>query len=487
MKKILCFVIIFILAFSPMTVLAAPYLSFTYNFWGQYVPAPAAYVPVMTIGAHDICETLGDFVNPSDMSSDRYGNIFVMDTGNNRVVIFDRGLNLINVINNFERDGQPDRFNNAQGIFVCADQLIHVADTDNRRIVTLDMEANFIRQLYNPEIPDIEDDIDFRPLRVLIGQGGRIFVIVMHVFEGIMSFNRYGEFMGYFGTIAVRFNPVDMFWRSIATQAQRERLRLFIPTEFLAMDLDEYGFVFATNRDRWGGDVIQRLNPRGNNVIVNFNSNVGISGTQNFPWFGTLGGPSVLVDVSARPYGKFSLLDSNRGRVYTYDSEGNLLYAFAGTGNIVGMGRRPVALETIGDSILVLDGLRGQIVYFEPTEYGRLINEAVSYRYRGNEPEAYLRWRRLLEIDEHFTLAHAGVGLSLLAQGENALAREYLRRGMNLRYYSVALRRHRNDMLAENLGSIFTGGLVAVLSLVGFRIYRRIKKKKDGAEGGAEE
>ena len=475
MKKILCFFIILMLI--PMSLSAeTPYRSFTYNYWGGYVPAPAAYVPFMTIGAANISEELGSFNNPTDLASDKDGNMFVLDTGNNRIIIFDRGLNLIKLIDSFQRDGQTDTFNNPQGIFVCNENLIHIADTDNRRVVTIDMQANFVRELANPEIQELEDDIDFRPLKVLVGHGGRMFVIVMHVFEGIMQFNRHGEFMGYFGTISVRFNPIDMFWRLIATQEQRSRLQLFIPTEFLAMDIDEYGFVFATNRDRWGGEVIQRLNPRGDNVIVNFNENVEISGTQNYPWFGHLGGPSVLVDVSTRQHGMFSVLDSTRGRVYTYDSEGNMLYAFAGTGNIVGMGRRAIALEIVGDSILVLDGLRGEIVYFEPTEYGRLINEAVSYRYMGNEVEALIRWRRLLEIDEHFALAHSGIGMALLSQGENALAMEYLHRGMNLRYYSVALRRHRNDILEENLGNIFTGGLILVFAFVGFRTYRRLKR-----------
>jgi len=239
---------------NEVVLAGTPFEGFNYNFWGGYVPSPAAYVPVMTIGGRDI--GVGDFANPADLSSDRYGNIYVMDTGNNRLVVFDRDLNLVKIIDSFTMNGRVEHFNNPNGVFVSHDMNIHIADTENRRVVTLDQYGNFVREIAQPEFGALEDEIDFRPLRVLADRGGRTFVTVMHVFEGIMSFNSDGEFMGYFGTIDVRFNPIDMLWRFLSTPEQRARQILFIPTEFSGMDLDDYGFIYATNRDRFGGEMI---------------------------------------------------------------------------------------------------------------------------------------------------------------------------------------------------------------------------------------
>jgi len=53
---------------------------------------------------------------------------------------------------------------------------------------------------------------------------------------------------------------------------------------------------------------------------------------------------------------------------------------------------------------------------------------------------------------------------------------------MNRKYYSVAWKRYRNEILTENMNFILT----AVLVLIGINfVYKRfIKKKKSSEEGG---
>lgn len=263
------------------------------------------------------------------------------------------------------------------------------------------------------------------------------------------------------------------------TDTQIARQNRFIPTEFQSMALDEYNFVFTTNLEPFGGvDQVMRLNPRGEDVLFNLNDNVAISGDQNFMTVGSNAGPSTFIDIIARPNGMYSTLDSTRGRVYTYDSEGNLLYVFSGLGTIVGMTHRPVALEVLGDDILVLDAFHNRIVQFTPTEYGRLINEAIAMRYHGNEVGAVYAWRRLTALDENFQLAWAGIGRSALAAGDHAAAMYYLRRGMDMRHFSIAFRRHRLDVMQRHMPTALSAVAVLIAAFFVYKMVRRFMPKK---------
>ena len=468
-------IVAIMLASSVAPVFASPYLGYSYNFWGQMVPAPVAYEPTRTVSALDICPSLVAFNNPMDLSVSPDENIYLLDTGNNRIVVFDRDLTLLRVIDSFDNNGAEDTFNRPNGIFVCHSFNIHIADTENRRVVILDTYGNLLSMIYEPDLGDIDDVVDFRPMRVVADRAGRVYVIVMHVFEGIMRFDTDGQFFGYFGTIDVRVSAADLFWRMIATQEQRERQRRFIPTEFTGIDVDNYGFVFATHSDSVGGsDQVMRLNPRGNNVLRNLNPNTSINGLQTRGIHTDL---SVFVDVVTRPNGMYSVLDATRSRVYTYDSEGNLLYVFSGEGSLMGMNRRPVAIDAIGDSIIILDSLRGRLVYFEPTQYGQLINEAVALRYQGDEVGSVAIWQQVLLVNEHSELAFTGIGRAHLLDGQYILAMDYLRRGMDLRYYSMALARRREEFIVDNLPIGLSGGALVTAALVSRSIYVKHKNK----------
>ena len=63
-------------------------------------------------------------------------------------------------------------------------------------------------------------------------------------------------------------------------------------------------------------------------------------------------GPSTLVDIVIRENGIYSVLDSKRGRVFTYDNYGNLLYVFGGPGGHQGMFNRPSAIDCLSRQVV---------------------------------------------------------------------------------------------------------------------------------------
>lgn len=118
-----------------------------------------------------------------------------------------------------------------------------------------------------------------------------------------------------------------------------------------------------------------------------------------------------------RGHGTYSLLDSRRGRIFTYDHEGNLLYIFGGIGSQAGTFLTPTAIEQLGSRLLVLDSQQGNLTVFAQTEYGSLINRAVALRFDGDETQAVPLWQEVLRLDEINELANTGIGKAYLSAG----------------------------------------------------------------------
>ncbi|NLK99222.1 MAG: gluconolactonase [Clostridiales bacterium] len=480
-KIILALIIMTFLAsnFSPVLANELPYDTYNYNYYEDIVYTPAAYIPSGSISGTQLVyegEALGVFSNPRDICKTPEGDVVIADTGNNRIIILDSKMTkVIKVIESFDNQGENDSFSFPTGVCVSIKNELYVADSYKNRIVVFDKDYKLVKIIKNPSSEILEDGYVFTPLKVSVDYADRVFCIAQNMFEGIMVFENNGEFIGFIGTIEVKISLWEKFWKRIATKEERSNQRLFIPTEFTGIDIDDDGFVYASNIDENGIQAIRRLNPRGQDVIKK-GRNENLGGDLQVDGFTKYSGASQITDVVYRQKGMYSLLDRKRGRVFTYDHEGNLLYIFGGLGTQEGTFVTPVAIENIGDTIIVLDANRAEILTFVETEYGNLINEAVGLRYDGDETKAVQLWEKVLRLDENNELAYIGIGKAYLTSGEYIKAMEYLKKGMSSEYYSIAFRRYRNEVLKENMSYILTGlVLLVVVITVGRRIYRRRK------------
>ncbi len=451
-----------------------PYDTYNYNYREDIVLTPAAYVPKDVVtGSKAGTE---NFSEPQDLCVAPDGLVYVADTQKNRIVVLSEDLTeTVRVIDSFVRDGQEDNFNAPYGVCVSENMQLYVADSNNKRIVVLTPEGEFIKIIDNPQSEILEEGFDFVPLKVTVDYADRVYVIAKDAFEGILVFESNGQFTGYFGTIDVKITLWEKFWKRLASKEERSKQQLYIPTEFTGIDIDDDGFVYASNLDSDGVQGVRRLNPRGEDVIQKGeNENLGgdLWGVSSY---GTYSGPSEFTDVVYRGKGIYSLLDRKRGRIFTYDKEGNLLYVFGGLGSQVGTFNTPVAIEEVKDQIIVLDAYNGSIVRFAPTQYGSLINEAIGLRYDGDETLAIDKWEGVLRLDENNELANSGIGKAYLTAGDNEAAMHYLKIGMNRKYYSIAWRRYRNELLTANMNVIMTT-VIALIAL--YIVYKKFLKEK---------
>ncbi|MGE7825854.1 gluconolactonase [Paenibacillus sp. NPDC093718] len=457
---------------------SAPYESYIYNYWEETVAVPAAYMPVRSVTGKDL--GIGEFQDPSDMHVSGAGNIYVLDSGNKRIVCLDETWNVIRVIDSFNNEGKEDGFANPSGIFIDGDEQIYVADTENQRVVVLTAEGSLVRIIEQPESDVLPQGFQFIPLKVTVDEAKRIFVVARGVYEGIMQFEEDGAFLGFVGTIKVKRDYGDYFWRLVSTKAQKAQMRLFIPTEFSNLDIDGKGFVYATNIDVGSKEPIKRLNPSGEDVLKRF----GYFPVAGDIYYRTTVGPSKFVDIKVLGDGIYSALDSTQGRVFTYDETGNLLYVYGGIGNQMGVFKTPVAIEQLGDHPLVLDRGKAAIVMFEPTEFGKQVNLAVRHHYRGEDAEAERYWERVLQLNANYDIAYIGIGKAKLMKGENKEALRYFELGMDRKNYSVAYKRYRREVMKEHFGTFLSAGTGVVLLYAVYRTVRYRKQRRAEHEAG---
>ena len=132
-KLIRCLVLALIIAgcfacLPPAAQARLPYHTYTYDYWGDVVYSPAAYLPNRLITGEDL--GIGTLRTPTDLFVGNDGKVYILDAGNGRIVVTNDRWELVRVIDGFENNGVPDRFNNPSGIFVTEEGHIYVADTD---------------------------------------------------------------------------------------------------------------------------------------------------------------------------------------------------------------------------------------------------------------------------------------------------------------------------------------------------------------------
>lgn len=477
-KWLLMIAVVSLLTFHSQTTASAtsaPYESYNYNYWEEAVPSPAPYLPSRSISGADL--GIGDFVEPSDMYVTDNGLVYILDSGNHRIVCLDDQWNVVRMISSFEVEGKVDGFKNPGGIFVNQEGNIYVADTENSRIVVLSPEGEYIRMIKDPKSDVLPDNFTFVPLKLTVDKADRIYVVSQGVFEGIVQFDETGKFIGYVGTNKIQRDVVDHFWRLLSTKAQKQQMALFIPTEFSNVDIDYKGFVYATNIDPDSQEPIKRLNPSGEDVLKRFGY-FDVKGDIRYSLFGGKAGPSKLIDIKVREGGMYSALDSLRGRIFTYDDEGNLLYVFGGKGTQLGTFKTPVAIEFLKESLVVLDRGKSNVVVYEPTAFGLSVNKAVKLHYDGEDTEAVESWKKVLTLNSNYDIAYIGIGKSLLIEKKNKEALSYFKAGMERKYYSVAYKRYRREVMKEHFGTFLSVVMILIAALLLFKGVKKWRQRR---------
>jgi len=451
---------------------AAPYNGYHYSYQGGPTSAPYPYLPENVFDASGT--VIGALKSPEDMYVTPDGDIYILDSGNNRIVHLNREFEVERVIGEFQNGGVTDTFNAPEGIFVHSDGSIYVADTANQRVVELAPNGSLKRIIGPPKSEIIRSDFLYQPSKVAVDRADRMYVVGKNIFDGLIEFDSVGEFQGFTGTNLVKFNPIDLLWKQLSTREQRSQMALFVPEQFNNLDIDANGFIYTTSNEVGDAETIKRLNPTGTDVLRREGYHPPVGDLQ-FAYTGSITGGSTFVAITVDKKGMFAVLDSKRGRIFTYDKDGNLLYQFGQIGDQVGTFRTPVALDMLGERMLVLDKRLGRITVFVPTDYGAAIREAVSAYYDGDFEESTAYWEQVLKMNANYDAAYVGMGKAKMSDGDSWEAMHYFKLGNSQENYSKAFERYRKEFLLSNFGNIMTALFVLAAAVFVYRYMRRNK------------
>jgi tetratricopeptide (TPR) repeat protein len=190
-------------------------------------------------------------------------------------------------------------------------------------------------------------------------------------------------------------------------------------------------------------------------------------------------GASRFIDVAALPNDSYACFDRVRGRIFVYDFQGNMLYAFGGMGNREGYFQLPTALAASGDYLYALDSRSAALTRFDFTDYGMLINGAMKDYKEGRYAESAAKWEMVLKVNGNYDQAYIGIGRAALQQGDYAKAMEYFKLKRDAVGYGKAFQFYRKEWVENNIVIIvLILAIIIILPLLVMRIRRFIWEVK---------
>ncbi len=509
MKKIIS---VFAILFALTMVFALPAgaaknsQTYTYSMSGFALLSPDAYTPVDAINSDYMgLETPLD--SPHDIVVDENDNIYIADMGNSRIVVLNRYFNFQFEINEFiNEQGIEDKLNKPQGVFVTPDRdgeegIIYVCDTDQNRIVTFDKQGNFIRVIPQPKDSLFDEGAVYKPIAIAVDDYNRLYVVSSTTYQGIIVMGEDGTFIRFVGAQKVAISAWDRIWRMFQTDDQRELTAANISTEFNNITIDDTGFIYVTTSTidpskvrsaitskSKSGDYapVKMLNQSGDEVMARNGfwppaGEIDLSGRASE---GAVTGVSEIIDVAIGPENTWSIIDASRQKIFTYDDNGNLLFAFGDKGSQLGNLKNVEGITYMSDGkMLVLDKTDDNFTVYTRTEYGDILIAAIEHQNNRLYDQAKQDWEEILKRNSNFDAAYIGIGDALYRNGEYAEALDYYEAAYDTQGWSDSYKEIRKAWIAKYVLLIPVIVIVIVLA-VAFVFKKAAKVNKRAATAG---
>ena len=459
----------------------------------------------------------------NDVVADNEGNLYIADSGNNRIVVLNKhDYTAIGVMRNYvDEYGRKQQLKNPTGVYVTdpnkmvdGSSHIFVCDNGNERIVVFDRDYNYVRTIEKPQNALLQQDGNnvFVPYAMAVDIYGRIFVVSLTCYQGVIVLSNDGEFTGFIGSQKVTVDVIDKIWQNFTSASDREAGTRNLSEPFNNITVDDDGFVYVTINFTKLSDLEGQLSSiKGKestySPVKKLNS-TGVEIMKRNGFFDPGGEVDVfmaeevskIIDVAIGDQGSWTILDvaknsfgGFRSRTFTYDKNGNLLFAFGDSGDQIGNGENCLAMtyqvlpttkivdgKEVEDGIynlVILDSTQtgNKIMVYTPTEYCDKIMAALENENQHKYSDTITAWQEVLTSNNNFDLAYIGIGKALYNQGNYEEAMDMLASAYETEYYAKAFTAVRKGIMSVWMIPVIIG--IIVLLVLFFKFLGWAKKR----------
>lgn len=477
---LLCAMLILTLfgSFSVFAASYAPYYSYEYNDYDESVDAPIGYVPSATINGPSL--GLTNFSGINDMYYDGKDSVYLLDSGNNRIVVVDKAFQFQRVYAELKDEaGQPIQFSEAMGLTVAPDGTMYVADTKAYRVLVIGPDGIVKNIITRPDEALKNTGAAFDAQKVLLDKDGNLYVTTKGINLGLFVFSPQGEFLRFWGANEVPTTMEAMMnyiRKRFLTETQLKSFALATPVVVENFDIDDEGFIYMVSAYKNEGTVaepglLRKVNFKGEDVL-DPELVFGDLEWDRKPY--PLAVRTWFNDVDVDDQGFVNLIDPNRGRVFQYTDSGQLISVFGSLGNQTGCFLYPSAIETIGDKIYVSDSKKNVVYEFSPTVYGQTVRSAVQKMNKYDMEGSIEEWQTILSKNTNSKYAYQGLGRVYDSMGDYEQAMKYYKLADAREDYSKSFQQFRSQWLE----SYFPVVLLAIAGIIGLLILASVGMKK---------
>ena len=397
---------------------------------------PLCYVPKKRIDS----VKSGSFFNaPKNIYVDKADNLYVADSGNNRIVKFNSELEYICEFTAGKSLKQPNGM-----YYDSAKKELYIADTDNGRIVVVNDNDKVLREYFKPQSELLDEDTTFNPSNISIGIQGYMYILKGQYF---MQMNQEGEFKGYVGSTKVGASLISLLVRKFASKKQKEQLVSEQPSPYLNFTMDNNGVIYAVAST--DSSQIRKINMVGDNLYAeNFFGEMvqDVSGKTTRPNF---------ISVAVSDDGIISVLEENSKKIYQYSQTGEMLNVFGGEGEVAGFFTTPVSIAVnSAGSVYVVDGSQNAIQMFERTSFASLVYKAQEEYNAGNYKESYKLYEDAKKINPNYSILNKGRADCLYRMGKTQDAAKAYLMADNREGYGIVQAERRQEFMKNHFGIV---------------------------------
>jgi DNA-binding beta-propeller fold protein YncE len=412
---------------------------------------------------------------------DTKDHLYIADTGNNRIVHLDEQGRYVR-----ELTVSESPLKKPSGVFVDKTGDIYVADTGNNRVVRLDREGKLLKAFGRPDSTYLPASFKYDPINLIVDKRGFIYVTTLGAYQGLVQLDPEGNFISFFGPNRVAFSLFDAFKRFVYTREMYQRELKKLPGAIANSTIDESGFIYTVTKEIETSQ-IKKLNIAGLDQLEDKGDFAALQPSRSYGetiYHWQRGTRPQLNDITVDASGNITVVDSVWNIISQYDLNGNLLFFWGGdvitATSKTGVVKTPAAIA--GNSkgeLLVLDGTNNFIQVLRLSEFGALVHQANALTQEGRYEESEPLWSEVHRLNAHYTPALIGLAKAAYKKEEYKKAEELFYRAGVVGGYSESFWQNRLKWFQNHFALLMNLTLAAgLVYLLWSRLSRRLRPKK---------